>query len=52
MSCKQLLGLLALFLLMTSCYRMPEDDEFSVVPTTNNRSLTSEKSSLVPGVSY
>jgi hypothetical protein len=25
-----------LFLLHTGCYRMPNHDEFSVVPTTNN----------------
>jgi len=24
------------FLLQTGCYRMPNHDEFSVVPTTNN----------------
>lgn len=38
---------------LTSCYRMPGEDEFSVVPTTNNPSVTCEKSTgLMPSVPY
>jgi hypothetical protein len=37
----------------TSCYHMPGENEFSVVPTTNNPSITREKNdSLIPSVSY
>lgn len=40
-------------LLLTSCYRMPGEDEFSVVPTTNNPSVTNEKpDSFIPGMGY
>lgn len=28
---------------LVSCYRMPTEDDFSVVPTTNNPSVTYEK---------
>lgn len=45
-----LIGAFAM-LLLSSCYRMPTDDDYSVVPTTNNPSVTHEKPvSLVPGV--
>jgi hypothetical protein len=38
---------------LTSCYRMPTDDDFSVVPTTNNPALTCDKNdSLIPSVGY
>jgi PBP1b-binding outer membrane lipoprotein LpoB len=36
--------LIALFTLMsTSCYRMPAEGEVSVVPTTNNPTLTRQE---------
>ena len=38
-----LIFVLPFFIAMTSCYRMPGEDEFSVVPTTNNPSVTCEK---------
>lgn len=33
---------------LTSCYRMPTDDDYCIVPTTNNPSVTYEKSSFLP----
>ena len=46
---KQYPQILFLFLLcsfiLIACYRMPADDEYSVVPSTNNPDLTREKSS-------
>ena len=45
--------LLALFftsLLITGCYRMPTDDDFSLIPVTNNPSITCEKPSALPGM--
>lgn len=43
-----------LIVLMTGCYRMPTENDFSTIPTTNNRDLTREKesNSLVPNMSY
>ncbi|WP_154017890.1 hypothetical protein [Candidatus Protochlamydia phocaeensis] len=36
-----------------SCYRMPTENDFSVVPTTNNPAVTNEKTeSLLPGMGY
>ena len=44
-----------LMVMLSSCvYRMPTDEDYSTVPTTNNPSLirgTSEPS-LMPGVNY
>lgn len=38
---------------VTSCYRMPNDDEFSVVPLTNNPDFTRKGAqSPIPGASY
>lgn len=43
----------SLGLLFTSCYRMPTENDFSLVPTTNNPAITCEKSEgLVPGLKY
>lgn len=40
-------------LLTTGCYRFPGEDEYSLIPTTNNRDLTREKdASIVPNVKY
>jgi hypothetical protein len=35
---------LILTLLLAGCYRMPTDDDFCVIPTTNNPSVTREGS--------
>ena len=35
---------------LTGCYRMPTDDDFSLVPTTNNPAVTCEKSQGLPGL--
>lgn len=37
---------------LTSCYRMPTDDDYSLIPMTNNRDFTREKSEGLPGVGY
>ena len=38
-------------LILTSCYRMPNEDDFSLVPTTNNPAVTNEKpGSFLPGM--
>lgn len=40
-------------LIFTSCYRMPTDDDYSVVPITNNPAVTCEKkSNVMPGMGY
>jgi hypothetical protein len=40
-------------LLLTGCYTMPSDDEFCVVPTTNNPSVTNAKcDSPIPQLGY
>jgi hypothetical protein len=40
-------------IICTSCYRMPTEDDFCVVPATNNPAVTREKpQGLVPQVSY
>jgi hypothetical protein len=41
-------------LMLTGCYRMPNEGEFSLVPTTNNPAVTCEKQSptIIPGVGY
>ncbi|KIC71379.1 Uncharacterized protein PRO82_001843 [Candidatus Protochlamydia amoebophila] len=45
------LSLCSLLLILSSCYRMPGENEFSVVPTTNNPSVTCEKpNSFLPGL--
>ncbi len=39
--------------LLTGCYRMPTDDDYSLVPTTNNPSVTRETGGgLVPGGNF
>lgn len=36
---------------LVSCYRMPTENDFSVVPTTNNPSVTYEKNDgLLSGI--
>jgi hypothetical protein len=34
--------------LLVSCYRMPTEDDYSVVPLTNNRDITQEKVNPLP----
>jgi hypothetical protein len=38
----------------TSCYRMPTDDDYSVIPMTNNPDLQrrESKQSMMPSVGY
>jgi hypothetical protein len=46
---------LALFTLLslTSCYRMPTEQDYSLVPVTNNPNLVKDKGgSQMPGVGY
>lgn len=47
--------LIALCILLTSfagCYRMPEPDEYSLIPATNNRDYTRETGSNLPSIGY
>lgn len=45
--------LIALAISTTACYRMPRDDDYSVIPTTNNRDVTHERRDIfLPNVSY
>jgi hypothetical protein len=42
-----------LLISLVSCYRMPTEEEYSVIPTINNPDVTREKRGLpVPGVKY
>ncbi len=41
------------FVVLASCYRMPNDNEYSLVPTTNNPAVTCEKNdNIMPSVKY
>jgi len=56
MKCYSIVSL-ALFLFIgaftTSCYRMPGEDEYSLVPTTNNPSATRQRGEgLTPKMAY
>ena len=43
----------AIILSLSSCYRMPNEDDYSVVPLTNNRDFTREgNSTLMPNMEY
>ena len=45
--------LAVLTVVLSSCYRMPAEDEFSVGPTTNNPAVTNERpESFIPGMGY
>lgn len=46
--------LLLIPIMLTSCYQMPGDDDYCVVPTTNNPCVTGQKSSgpPTPSASY
>ncbi|MBS0655446.1 MAG: hypothetical protein JSR46_06705 [Verrucomicrobia bacterium] len=40
-------------LLTTGCYRMPDENEVSTLPNTNNPTLTRQKpQTMAPGVAY
>lgn len=49
---KSLLLILLISSLTSCCYRMPEEDEYSLIPATNNPNYTREKANATPGVSY
>lgn len=45
--------LFCLSVLLAGCYRMPTENDFSTVPTTNNPAVTNEKSvGPFPGMGY
>lgn len=47
------ISLVFLGITATSCYRMPTEDDYSLIPLTNNPTYTRERaSSPVPGVGY
>lgn len=37
---------------LSSCYRMPTEDDYSLIPMTNNRDFTREKNQGLPGIGY
>jgi len=44
---------IAISTLSTACYRMPTDDDFSLVPSTNNPDVTRQRGeSAMPQVAY
>jgi hypothetical protein len=50
---KTLMALIFIANMLTACYRMPADNEFSLVPTTNNPDITGDRgNSILPSVSY
>lgn len=51
---KKYLLLSIIILSLTSCYRMPTDDDYCLVPNLNNPDITREKSSnsLAPGLGF
>jgi hypothetical protein len=46
-----LLAIISL-VIFAGCYRMPREGEVSVVPTTNNPSITRQGTGYTPGVEY
>lgn len=43
----------SILFLLTGCYRMPGENDYSVVPTTNNPSVTCEKNdNMMPSMKY
>ncbi len=42
-----ILGIHGILFIATSCYRMPTEEDFSIVPMTNNPSVTCERPSSV-----
>lgn len=38
--------------ILTSCYRMPTEDDYSTVPVTNNPDVTREKPNFMPNMKY
>jgi hypothetical protein len=51
---KKTLFYLAAITLLASCYRMPGDEDCSLIPTTNNPRVTCEKNSqnFIPSCKY
>lgn len=46
-------ALLSLTLLLSSCYQMPTDDDFCLIPATNNPTVTNAKGgNMLPSTSY
>lgn len=49
----RLIYMAAFLALLAGCYRMPTDQDFSVIPTTNNPDITGDKRMPpLPGVKY
>lgn len=47
-------GLILAAGVLVSCYRMPSEDDYCVVPTTNNRDITGDTNATagMPGLGY
>lgn len=49
---KKMTPFLVLLLLATACYKMPTDEDYTTIPTTNNPDITRDKGGWQPNVSY
>lgn len=47
-----LLPIAIALIFFSGCYRMPSEDDYSVIPTTNNPTITREKNTLIPNMPY
>lgn len=45
---KKRLFLLLIPFMLTGCYQMPTDDDYCVIPTTNNPGVTGQKQQATP----
>ncbi len=43
---------LVLFTVLSGCYRRPGEDEYCVIPATNNPAITRDAGGYKPGVGY
>jgi hypothetical protein len=48
----KLLCLFSAIAALSSCYRMPTEEDYSLTPITNNREYTREKVQATPGLGY
>lgn len=44
--------LISIIISATACYRMPTDEDYCLIPSTNNPDFTRERESATPGIGY
>lgn len=49
---KMLILILMLTVSLTACYKMPTEEDFCLIPSTNNPDFTRESTNNMPGMSY